>query len=104
MNRGNKAVRSQPAEIELADMFVPICNQSTFGNKKAYEEYTCAIINDTAINQTPNRTAADGSPSRKRSRRSTGDHIVSLKITLEDDETMIPTRLTSACENGTANN
>jgi len=25
MNRGNRAVRSQPAEILFAEMFVPIC-------------------------------------------------------------------------------
>ena len=88
MNRGNNAVRSHPALMLFAEMFVPIW----------------AMTNAAEINHTPKRVACEGPSSRKRSRRSMGDQIVSLKMACEDDETIMPMNDTSENVMGTAKN
>ena len=56
------------------------------------------------MNHTPNRVACDGPSSRKRSRRSIGDQMVSLKMACEEDETMMPMKDTNENVIGTAKN
>jgi hypothetical protein len=64
---------SVPAEIELAAMFVP----------------SCASVKAAAMTKTPN-LCADPPSSRNFVSRSRGFHIASPKMTVEDDDTMMP--------------
>lgn len=71
---GNRAVISVPAETEFAAMFVP----------------SCASVNAVAIKKTPTRFCDDPS-ARNECRRSRGFQMGSpLKMTVEDEDTMMP--------------
>lgn len=65
---------------------------------------TWAMINDAAMNHTPNLVALDWSSSRNRLRRSIGDQIASPKIVSDDELTIMPTKLTREKPRGTDQN
>lgn len=81
MNRGRRAVVSEPAETEFAAMFVP----------------SWARANAAAMKKTPVRFPAPPS-ARNRLSRSMGFQMGSLYITIDEDDTMIPTNEVSAKE------
>jgi len=59
------------------------------------------MMNEAAINHTPNLVALDGLPSRNRLRRSMGDQIASPYIASDDELTTRPTKLTREKPRGT---
>lgn len=78
-------MRSVPAETELAAMFVP----------------SCARAKPNAMKNTPARFAEEPS-SRKDCRRSSGFQIDVPKMTVEDEDTMIPMKEVTANPTGMA--
>jgi hypothetical protein len=62
------------------------------------------MMNDAAMNHTPNLVAFDGLSSRNRLRRSIGDQMASPNIVSDDELTIIPTKLTREKPRGTAQN
>jgi len=86
MKRGSSAVRSHPAETELADIFVPIC----------------AITKEAEMNHTPNLVAGEGLSSKNRPNKSMGDQIASPYIACEDELTRMPIKHTIEDAKGSA--
>lgn len=74
MKRGRRAMMSDPAETELAAIFVP----------------SWARAKPRAMKNTPARVPESGFASRKFDRRSSGFQMGSPYITVEDEDTMIP--------------
>ena len=72
-------MRSQPALMELAEIFVPNCGscQDNLDKRTSQLRLTCAMMKDAEMNQTPNRVAWLGEPSRNRFNKSIGDQIAS---------------------------